>query len=90
MDSNDLDSYFDERPIDNCVYDLIEALMLAEPEDDMKERFEKIKSDLETSNTSFAKKKRHQIRDIPRVWDDYRDSLTNHRSSRYGMITVKK
>ena len=75
MESSDLDSYFDERPVDSCFYELIEVLLNGDADDDLKQKFGKIKSDLETSNTSFAKKKRNQIRDIQPVWDDYVEFL---------------
>ena len=68
-------TFFDEKPVDNCVYDLIDILIKNTQDLSLQGSYMELKKTLEGNNTSFAKQKRDQIRKLPEVWADYMEFL---------------
>ena len=68
-------TFFDEKPVDNCVYDLIDILIKNTQDLSLQGSYMELKKTLEGNNTSFAKQKRDQIRKLPEVgqiiWNFY-------------------
>ena len=68
-------TFFDEKPVDNCVYDLIDILIKNTQDLTLQGSYKELKKTLEVNNSSFAKQKRDQIRKLPEIWTDYMEFL---------------